>query len=641
MVGLYGSISFRSKKAYYKHISIWAVVLGVQVTGLIATASRGPILAIVLSLCVFALLAIFAFGIKKASKSFLIPVLALFIAIGLITGAGSIRSEFGELYDTSDGRVFVPLAGPLERTYTDASSDDVASSSFLQRVNILKYSLAVILDRPNIDHNATERKPLVHLFGYGPESFQIAFLKSSGVVTDAKIPIEANHPHNFFVHSWIETGFFGFSAIFSLISTIIIVCMYQLVRFRNALTTFQLIFLIGIVALLSARIFEQLLGVATVTDLTLFWIMVAISCNFMILTGQTTKIAVSESKLAVQSRSFRETISSRPISCVMILFATTMLALLLWYKTIVPAIAFAQSSHINDDFVNGNFVGVVESLQKSLITDPTQYLYYSNLAYLYEAASKYQISGSKSVNCTDEEMNVLDTDECFLQLTYQAYLSGIDVGDMRWESRYKAAQSATELAIRSQSQPVALDAIRLYEESIFMVPNSHVIRLSFAQALIDFGNPDKAVDVLIETLDILGDSPASIDSRFWLGIANANMGNISTAYEIWSEVIAIDPSYIEAHQNLALIDEANGQIDVALERYSHVISLLETDLSSWSDGGVSRYYSDLALLQESLIEAYVQRASLYLLEGGLSLRDVDWERLLELGVDPGKISHLR
>ena len=59
----------------------------------------------------------------------------------------------------------------------------------------------------------------------------------------------------------------------------------------------------------------------------------------------------------------------------MILFAIIMLALLLWYKTIVPAIAFAQSSHINDDFVNGNFVGVVESLQKSLITDPTQYLY--------------------------------------------------------------------------------------------------------------------------------------------------------------------------------------------------------------------------------------------------------------------------
>ena len=174
-----------------------------------------------------------------------------------------------------------------------------------------------------------------------------------------------------------------------------------------------------------------------------------------------------------------------------------------------------------------------------------------------------------------------------------------------------------------------------------MVPNSHVIRLSFAQALIDFGNPDKAVDVLIESLDILGASPASIDSRFWLGIANANMGNISTAYEIWSEVIAVDPSYIEAHQNLALIDGANGQIDVALERYSHLISLLETDLSSWLDGGVSRYYNDLALLQESLIEAYVQRASLYLLEGGLSLRDVDLERLLELGVDPDKISHLR
>ena len=113
------------------------------------------------------------------------------------------------------------------------------------------------------------------------------------------------------------------------------------------------------------------------------------------------------------------------------------------------------------------------------------------------------------------------------------------------------------------------------------------------------------------------------------------------SYDIWSEVIAIDPSYIEAHQNLALIDEANGQIDVALERSSHVISLLETDLDSWSDVGVSSYYTDLKFLQDSLIEAYLQRASIYLQKGSLSLRDVDLERLLELGVAPGKISHLR
>ncbi|MCH2526967.1 MAG: hypothetical protein MK034_04245, partial [Dehalococcoidia bacterium] len=144
-----------------------------------------------------------------------------------------------------------------------------------------------------------------------------------------------------------------------------------------------------------------------------------------------------------------------------------------------------------------------------------------------------------------------------------------------------------------------------------------------------------------ESLDILGDSPASTDSRFWLGIANANMGNISEAYKIWSEVIDLDPSYIEAYQNLALIDEANGQIDVALERSSHVISLLETDLDSWSDVGVSSYYTDLKFLQDSLIEAYLQRASIYLQKGSLSLRDVDVDRLLELGVEPGRISHLR
>ncbi len=633
MVGIYASISCNNIKAYCINTVAWGLILGSQMTALLATGSRGPILGALVCFFVFSVFSIPVLGLVKALKSFLIPILAFIISISLVSGADLVRSD-AILMDPSDSTL-------ANRMYTDIHSDDVVASSLLQRISIIRSSLSVISDRPIIDDNATGFRVFDHIFGYGPESFQIAFMHSSGVLTDAKIPISTNHPHNFLVHEWIETGLLGFITILGVILAIISVCCYWLIRFRKSLTLIQALLLIGIVSLLLGRVAEQLVGIGKVTDLTLFWIMVGIVCNFMILTTETTKIAVSESKLAVQSRSFRETISSRPISCVMILFATIMLALLLWYKTIVPAIAFAQSSNINDDFVNGNFASVAESLQKSLITDPAQYLYYSNLAYLYETASKSQIAGSKMVNCTDEAMNVLDTDECFLQLTYQAYLSGIDSGDMRWESRYKAAQSATKLAVLVQSQPVALDAIRLYEESIFRVPNSHVIRLSFAKALIHFGNSEKAVEILMDSLDILGDSPASIDSKFWLGIANANIGNVSAAYEIWSEVIAIDPSYIEAYQNLALIDEANGQTDVALERYSHVISLLENDLASWSNEGVSTYDTDLEFLEESLVEAYIQRASLYLLEGRVSLRDVDVERLLEFGVEPDKISHLR
>ena len=134
----------------------------------------------------------------------------------------------------------------------------------------------------------------------------------------------------------------------------------------------------------------------------------------------------------------------------------------------------------------------------------------------------------------------------------------------------------------------------------------------------------------------------------WFGLTDAGIifvtaiGAIfAVTINVYTGVKNIDPSYIEAHQNLALIDEANGQINVALERSSHVISLLETDLDSWSDVGGSSYYTDLKFLQDSLIEAYLQRASIYLQEGSLSLRDVDVDRLLELGVEPGRISHLR
>ena len=658
MFGLYVSTSCNNIKAYCRNTVIWSLVLGVQLTALIATGSRGPLLATILSFSLFVVLAMLALGISKSLKSFLVPVLALVIAIGLVSGDRLVRSD---PYDAVDSSGFV------DRTYTEAYSNDVGSSSLLQRINIAKSSLAVILDRPNIDDSSTRSSLLPHLLGYGPESFRIAFMHGSDVLTNSNILLSTNHSHNFLLQSWIETGILSVAAIFGLISTIIILCIYQLVRFRNSLTTFQSLFLVGIVSLFFARIVEQSFGIAKVTDLMLFWIMVGIACNFMTLTSETTKAFLPSSKSAVNLPPFSRSIFSQPI-----LFGTTIsviiiLTLLLWYKTMIPVIAFSQSSNINDDFVDGNFAGVVQSLQKSLITDPTQYLYYSNLAYLYETASnsqseftaylsmafpklyetasKYQNASSKFVNCTDEAMNELDIHECFLRLTYQAYVSSINAGDMRWHTRYKAAQSASELAILVQSESVALHALRLYDESIFMVPNSHVIRLSFAQALIDFGNPGKAIEILMDSLDILGDSSASLDSKFMLGIANANMGNVHGAYEIWSEVISIDPNYTEAYQNLALIDEDNGEISVALERYGHVIRLLEFDMASWKGSDelpqLQLFLADLALLEEALIEAYLKRASLYLLEGSLSLRDADLDRLLELGVGPGKISHLR
>ena len=92
---------------------------------------------------------------------------------------------------------------------------------------------------------------------------------------------------------------------------------------------------------------------------------------------------------------------------------------------------------------------------------------------------------------------------------------------------------------------------------------------------------------------------------------------------------------------MALIDELNGNVDVALERYSNVITLLEAEMDSWLHNGISTHYSELELLQEALIDSYVGRATLYKSVGSLSLRDADLQRLSDLGVDPNRVLHLR
>tara|TARA_B100001123_G_scaffold447581_1_gene605590 strand:- start:1541 stop:4132 length:2592 start_codon:yes stop_codon:yes gene_type:complete len=630
MTGLYISILCNSLKSYWINLVTWSLVLGLQITALIFTGSRGPILAILISFFAFSVLTIFGLGLKRALRSFLIPVLGLVVSIGLISVDDFIRSDANDTYSNASN------VGIGQRTYIDIYSNDVVASSLLQRIGIVKTSLLVILDRPMLINNMTGHTLISHVFGYGPESFQMAFMQRSGIRSDSKIPISTNHPHNFLLHSWIETGFFGFISIFGLVFSIVIVCIYRLIRYRNSLTTLQLIFLIGVVSLILGRIVEQSFGVAQVPDLVLFWITVGIICKYGILTDETS------TKLSTSNRSVpyiaivRKAIFSQPILWAIILFVTITFALVLWYKTLIPVLAFAQSSDINNDFSNGNFVGVVESLQDSLATDPSQYLYYSNLAYVYAAAANSQIN-IENINCSDVEMNALDSNECFRELAYRSYLSAIHAGDTRWETRYKAAKVATEISVLLQSEPRALDAIRLYDETVSMVPTAYLIKNEYAKSLMKFGNSSLARGVLLESLNITGNSVVSTEAMFLLGLSYAEIGDTDTAFSIWSDALKLNKDYFLIHYHYALVSENNDKLQEAIRYQSQAIEILENE---WLHHVASILPSDhkglkkLSELESSLINFYEYRASLYNKQGANLRRDKDLDRALEIKSQP-------
>jgi tetratricopeptide (TPR) repeat protein len=175
-----------------------------------------------------------------------------------------------------------------------------------------------------------------------------------------------------------------------------------------------------------------------------------------------------------------------------------------WVKTINYPRAGLEASQAVDRFHRGDFQGSLTGLDRAIALAPDVPTYYSFkssilAAYLEESDVPRHPECSQTADGTPYDI-------CLGQRIFLSNLAAVQQRPYYWRSRLALANSALALGMNDE-------AIRLYREVVAMVPNSWPLINRLAEAYIDVGQPELALETLERSLAITGESNVSNEAR--------------------------------------------------------------------------------------------------------------------------------
>ncbi|MCH7713201.1 MAG: O-antigen ligase family protein, partial [Chloroflexi bacterium] len=247
----------------------WAALLTIQLLGIVFTFSRGPWVGLIFAVALFlALAGVFAGWRTLLRGGSLLAVAALLAwLVLLIPAPGSAGA----------GGLGAPATASQAAERLTSISGQVTGGSFGGRWDIWTTSWRLMNQRPWVEFDNLGLSALRPLVGYGPDLYRTAYLLESRPRGERLLPGEAHQAHNYFLHAGVEMGYLGLAASLALFAVPFLAGGYVLFRWRNSVSSgyrssagFK-VMLAGLIALLAGRFLEQMVGIARVSDLTLFW----------------------------------------------------------------------------------------------------------------------------------------------------------------------------------------------------------------------------------------------------------------------------------------------------------------------------------------------------------------------------------
>ncbi len=405
---------------------------------------------------------------------------------------------------------------------------EVVSGSISGRGDIWAASWRLIQNHPWFDYEELSLPWLRPIVGYGPDLFRYAFLLESLPMAGNLLPMEPDHAHSAYIHQMVEQGVLGLLASVGIYGVPLLVGGYQLLRRRRDYSQLHLLLLIGLLATFAGRSIEQTVGLARVSDLTIFWVLLA---AFVVLPRALTP-ALSEPEtpgvIGDAARGRRQRRQSRSqgrrgaqamdwamFSRFMVIAVLVGgIVALTWVKTLnYPRAAVAGGQAVMA-FQQGDYQGALKGLERASRLAPDVSVYYNHQSSIYAAFLKNP-RGVRERECSSG-IGGIPYETCLVQKTYLVNRASVDQRPYYWRSRLAMASSAEALGRNEE-------AIRLFTEVVATVPNSWPLQNRLAEAYIDVGQPERAVEVLEESLAITGDSGRSAQARQLLELANQKL----------------------------------------------------------------------------------------------------------------------
>ncbi len=525
-------------------VMVAAVPVSIQVTAIDFTLSRGPWVGLGIALAVLLLLAGVALGRRLLGMA--AAAVAISIAVSAIVTLVPPRNAGSE---TSSAAV----AQRASSIY-----DEVSGGGIGGRLDMWKTSGKLIEGHPWVDTNQYPElpsltvAPLRPLVGYGPDMFPYAYLLAGDPQLDGGRPFS---PHNFIVMEMVDLGVLGVVTYIGLLAALAVVAILLILRVRRSSYPLSLtLALIAIASALAGRVVEQMSGIAHVSDLTLFWLLAGALVSIAVIAGQFDTEPAPAPATSLPRR--RQPASVNGWKLGMALASAVVLVWLMWLTSIryVPAAAIGASART--DLQNGAFLEGVRALDRAIALTPDKASYRLNRTAGLAALG---------ANATDPEEKAR-----LLNQAYRGVLAALGRNPMNQNAWNLAGDYVWRLA-RLDKDKVP-EAERTHEIMTVLMPGYYLTHNAMAAVYLEFQQPKLAVDPLLRSLAITGESPISAQGLFLLGEALKDLSKPQQAVSVLEKSVSLAPTY-QAHKLLADLYTGLGDRSKAAENASRAEAL--------------------------------------------------------------------
>ena len=331
--------------------------------------------------------------------------------------------------------------------------------------------------------------------------------------------------------------------------------------------------LITLLPVLAGRALEMMVGVARVSDLTVFWVILGMFAALPVaaMDPQTSARPTRPSSRRRRPNSARTSSFPHPGGSdrrwlwrlAIVILPIGLILVLTWMKGISYPLAAVQIGNALEHSRQGHLPSTPDAIDRAIGLAPDVPVYYNWRASVYTAyRGDSWIPREKRCNFQDD----VSYEVCLAALTHESNLAGANQRPFYYRSRIAVAGSALNLRLDDE-------AIRYFRESLDLVPSSWALRDNLASALIQQGKPGDALGLLQESLEITNGADASINVLALRGRAYLELGRHLEAIDDLSQLLEIDSSDPQAQAIRALAYTNLGQDAQASEDVGRVAEL--------------------------------------------------------------------
>ena len=560
----------------------WVALLTVQLLAIVFTLSRGPWIGLILALALFLTLAGVFAGWRTALRGGLLLGLAVLFVWLVLRIPGPVSPG-------AEGQGTPATASEAAGRLTSIGGQ-VTSGSFGARRDIWITSWRLMSQHPWVAFDTLGLSPLRPLVGYGPDLFRSVYLLESHPRGERLVPGEAHQAHNYLLHAGVEMGYLGLAASLGLFGIPIVIAGYFLLRRRDPdspgytdCAGFKLL-LAGLMAMLAGRFLEQMVGIARVSDLTLFWaalgMLAALPAVFD--TKEQPARQPEEERQPVAGRLARPAApppgflaGMGPVRILIAVICILGLAMLTWEKTLNHPRAVLETGKVSGLVSKGDLQGALDAVDRAIALAPDVFVYHNHRASvlgLFQART----GGARELGCgqlsENPQQSALPYEGCLSQEIYRSNRLAMFHRPLHYRSRLALGANTLELASLTGDDALADNAIRLHQETLELIPLSWPLWNGLAFAYVRLGRPSEALPALEKSLSITGNGSGggepefSASARCIAGLAYRDLGELERAAASLEKCLQLrdsGPSAKEAHRVLASVYAAMGRQELA------------------------------------------------------------------------------